>query len=175
MKIVLSLLVSSLCICSILAGPWDDFSIKPDKNNRTINLFGGKKLLAMFRDLQQSGLVAFSAKDGILHVDATRFQKQFPGKPLDIYYFLTAAPGENAVVEIELAGPEGATVDLFFDGRTDKHYWKKQSVVLKKELTRYRFEIKFPENLAQVSFRVSFTDIPELKIGDFSYRRESMK
>ncbi len=162
-------LAACILALNLGAGEWNNVSAKPNSTKQNIALFCGKKQKGSIRDFQKSGLVDVSAKDGMLILDTPRFQKTFPGKTLDFYYYLPVYPGKTVILEVELAGPDGACADLFFEGQTDKHYWKKQTVVLKPVPTLYKFETRFPADLKQVSFRITFKDIPQLKIGDISY------
>ncbi len=157
--------IAALLALNLNAGEWDDFSARLNRTKRDLALFDGKTRKGSVRDFQKSGLVGASVKDGMLVLDASRFLKEFPGKTLDFYYFLTPVPGKNVVLEVELAGPDGASVDLLFEGRTDKHYWKKKSVSLKPEPSLYRMETKLPDHLKSLAFRITFRDIPQLKIG----------
>ena len=172
MKCIL-LFITGLLLFPLFSGTWDDFSAQADKTSGNIALYSGKKQVGTLRDFQQSNLVEVSEKAGMLIVNAARFQKEFPGKMLDLYYFLTPYPKENVIVEVELAGPAGAVAELYFEGKTDKHYWTKQSVALTPEPTLHRLEAKFPDKLTQVAFRISFANVPELKIGRITYERKS--
>ncbi|WP_294434072.1 glycoside hydrolase family 44 protein [uncultured Victivallis sp.] len=145
--------------------PWENLSTRFTNQNRELLLYCGSTRTGSVRDMQKSGLPEASVQEGMLLLNTERFRKAFPGKTLDFYYPLTAQPGKEVVLEAELAGPEGATVDLFFEGRTDRHYWKKKTISLKSTPALYRFETKFPENLKHVSCRITFQDLPFLKIG----------
>ena len=170
MKSQLFFLTGLLLLGTVHAGDWENLSVRNSAGKRDLTLFSGKSRKGSVRDFEKSGLVTASEQDGMLLLNTARFQKAHPGKTLDFYYFLdNPNPGKTVVLEAELAGPEGASADLYFEGSTGKHFWRRKTVVLKEKPSLYQFELKFPETLRSVSFRITFKDLPYLKIGKISY------
>lgn len=170
MKPWIILLSGVLLLGSVHAGEWSHLSIRSSASKRDLTIFCGKERKGSVRDFQKSGLVILSEQNGMLLLNTEKFRRTFPGKSLDFYYFLSSPnPGKTVVLEAELAGPDGATADLFFEGSTGKHFWRKKTIVLKEKPSLFRFEMKFPENLRQVSFRITFRDLPYLKVGKITY------
>ncbi len=170
MKSQLFFLTGLLLLGTVHAGDWENLSVRNSAGKRDLTLFSGKSRKGSVRDFEKSGLVTASEQDGMLLLNTARFQKAHPGKTLDFYYFLdNPNPGKTVVLEAELAGPEGASADLYFEGSTGKHFWRRKTVVLKEKPSLHQFEIKFPETLRSVSFRITFKDLPYLKIGKISY------
>lgn len=170
MKSRLVFLTGLLLLGAVHAGDWDNLSVRNSANKRDLILFSGKSRKGSVRDFEKSGLVSVSEQNGMLLLNTENFRKAHPGKTLDFYYVLdNPNPGKTVLLEAELAGPDGASADLYFEGSTGKHFWRRKTVVLKEKPSLYQFEQRFPDDLKHVSFRITFKDLPYLKIGKISY------